>query len=153
MSDRRSDRADDASLDLGLLPELLSYQLRRAQIAGFQDFAAKVGDEGVTPGWFGLMVIVDNNEGLSQTQLARALGIDGSTMVATIDRLEGYGWIRRERSPHDRRTHALFVTDEGQEFLARMVPKMRAHEASFGAPLTAPERQELLRLLRKMTGI
>jgi DNA-binding MarR family transcriptional regulator len=39
------------------------------------------------------MVIVTNNEDLSQTRLARALGIDGSTMVAMIDRLDENGWM------------------------------------------------------------
>ena len=70
MSERR--HANDEPLDLGLLPGLLGYRLRRAQIAAFQHFAATVGKAGVTPGWFGLMVIVANNEGLSQTRLARA---------------------------------------------------------------------------------
>jgi len=82
VSERRN--ANDEPLDLGLLPGLLGYRLRRAQIAAFQHFAATVGKSGITPGWFGLMVIVANNAGLSQTRLARALGVDGSTMVAMI---------------------------------------------------------------------
>ena len=91
VSERR--HGNDEPLDLGMLPGLLGCQLRRAQIAAFQHFTATVGKAGITPGWFGLMVIVANNEGLSQTRLARALGIDGSTMVAMIDRLEENGWM------------------------------------------------------------
>ena len=151
MSERRP--GNDTALDLGPLPGLLGYQLRRAQIAAFQHFAATVGKAGVTPGWFGLMVIVANNEGLSQTRLARALGIDGSTMVAMIDRLEENGWIRRRRSEIDRRSHALFLTDAGRALIAKLTPEVEAHEAALAQELSAEERQTLLRLLAKIARV
>lgn len=151
MSERR--HANDEPLDLGMLPGLLGYQLRRAQIAAFQHFAATVGKAGVTPGWFGLMVIVANNEGLSQTRLARALGIDGSTMVAMIDRLEENGWVRRQRSEVDRRSHALYLTEAGNELLARLTPMVEAHEAELAQDLGADERKTLLALLAKTAQV
>lgn len=150
MSERR--HANDEPLDLGMLPGLLGYRLRRAQIAAFQHFAATVGKAGVTPGWFGLMVIVANNEGLSQTRLARALGIDGSTMVAMIDRLEENGWLQRRRSAVDRRTHALSLTAAGTEMLAQLTPMVEAHEAELAAGLSADDKKDLLGLLAKIAG-
>lgn len=151
MSERR--HANDEPLDLGMLPGLLGYQLRRAQIATFQNFAATVGKAGVTPGWFGLMVIVANNEGLSQTRLARALGIDGSTMVAMIDRLEENGWLQRQRSQVDRRSHALYLTEAGNELLAQLMPQVEAHEAELAADLSADDKQNLLGLLAKIAQV
>ena len=151
MSERKN--ANDEPLDLGGLPNLLGYQLRRAQIAAFQHFAATVGKAGVTPGWYGLMVIVANNEGLSQTRLARALGIDGSTMVAMIDRLEENGWIERQRSEIDRRTHALHLTAAGAELLARLTPLVEAHEAELAHELSADEKAKLLELLAKLARV
>jgi DNA-binding MarR family transcriptional regulator len=145
--------ANDDPLDLGMLPGLLGYQLRRAQIATFQHFAATVGKAGVTPGWFGLMVIVANNEGLSQTRLARALGIDGSTMVAMIDRLEENGWLQRRRSEVDRRSHALYLTEAGNELLAQLMPQVEAHEAELAAGLSADDKQNLLGLLAKIAQV
>ena len=151
MSDRTP--SNDDPLDLGLLPGLVGYQLRRAQLAVFQHFAATVGQEGVTPGWFGLMVIVANNEGLSQTRLARALGIDGSTMVAMIDRLEEKGWLRRERSSVDRRSHELRLTEAGAELLARLTAQVEAHEAELAQNLTAEEKTQLLAMLAKVARV
>jgi len=145
--------ANDEPLDLGLLPGLLGYQLRRAQIAAFQHFAATVGKAGITPGWFGLMVIVANNEGLSQTRLARALGVDGSTMVAMIDRLEENGWMQRRRSEVDRRTHALSLTEAGNELLAQLTPMVEAHEAVLGQDLSADDKKNLLGLLAKIARV
>lgn len=149
---RRRSHAKEQPLDLGPLPGLLGYQLRRAQLAAFQQFAATVGEAGVTPGWFGLMVIVANNEGLSQTRLARALGIDGSTMVALLDRLEDKGWLRRARSETDRRTHALYLTDAGAALLARLTPMVEAHEADLAAGLSETEKTQLLEMLAKIAA-
>jgi len=151
VNDRR--HANDEPLDLGLLPGLLGYQLRRAQIAAFQHFAATVGKAGITPGWFGLMVIVANNEGLSQTRLARALGIDGSTMVAMIDRLEENGWMQRQRSEADRRTHALSLTEAGSKLLAQLTPQVEAHEAVLTQDLNADDKKNLLALLAKIARV
>lgn len=150
---RERKNANDEPLDLGQLPELLGYQLRRAQIAAFQHFASTVGKQGITPGWFGLMVIVANNEGLSQTQLARTLGIDGSTMVAMIDRLEENGWLRRQRSEVDRRSHALYLTETGSQLLARLTPLVEAHEAELAQGLSSDDKKNLLELLAKIAQV
>jgi len=140
-------------MDLDLLPGLVGYQLRRAQIETFRHFALNLGDEDMRPGWFGLLIIVANNPGLSQTQLARTLGVDGSTMVAMIDRMEQSGWVARSRSKTDRRSHELHLTDPGAEMLERITPLVRDHDGAITANLTAPESRELLRLLRKVTGV
>ena len=93
------------ALDRGLLPSLLGYMLRRTQSAVFADFAAtfaKAG-EALTPGEFGLLVLVERNAGLSQMALARALGIDRSTLVPILDRLQARGLLVRllaDRRPH-----------------------------------------------------
>ena len=113
--------ARSPSLDRGLLPSLMGYALRRAQSAVFADFAAtfaKAG-EALTPGEFGLLVLVDRNEGLSQMALARALGIDRSTLVPILDRLQARDLLVRRPSPTDGRTHALALTSAGAKALAR----------------------------------
>ncbi len=76
-------RPFDNPLDRGVLPSLLGYVLRRTQSAVFADFAATFAraGEALTPGEFGLLVLVERNAGLSQMALARALGIDRSTLV------------------------------------------------------------------------
>ena len=96
---------------------------------------------------------VANNEGLSQTRLARALGIDGSTMVAMIDRLEENGWLRRRRSEVDRRSHALHLTAAGNELLDRLTPLVEAHEAELAHDLSADEKKTLLALLAKIAKV
>ena len=97
-----------------MLPSLLGYVLRRTQSAVFADFAAtfaKAG-EALTPGEFGLLVLVERNAGLSQMALARALGIDRSTLVPILDRLQARGLLVRHRLA-DRRPYACAGADAG----------------------------------------
>lgn len=136
--------------NFGELPSLLGYEIRRAQIAVFKHFAATVGQEEITPGLFGTLVLIERNQGMSQSSLARALSLDRSTMVAVIDQLERRGLVRRHKDPNDRRRHALHLTDVGCAFMARVRDRVAAHEAKMTAQLSDEEKAELFRLLRKV---
>jgi DNA-binding MarR family transcriptional regulator len=140
------------SLDRGLLPSLLGYELRRTQSAVFADFAATFASAGeaLTPGEFGLLVLVERNAGLSQSTLARALGIDRSTLVPILDRLQARRLLQRLRSPSDARTHALELTKDGAQALARYTRLVRAHEKRIAAELSADETAVLIGLLGKV---
>ena len=74
--------------ELGVLPGLIGYQLRLAQRAIFADFADTVGESGISPGLFGILVVIGENPGLSQQALANAAHLDRSTVVTVIDKLE-----------------------------------------------------------------
>ena len=139
-------------LDRGVLPTLLGYVLRRTQSAVFADFAAAFTAAGValTPGEFGLLVLVARNTGLSQMALARALGIDRSTLVPILDRLQARGLLVRRRSPTDGRTHALALTTSGDRALARFTGLVQAHEKRIASRLSTAETRSLIGLLEKV---
>jgi len=149
-NDKPSRTGGNGAISLGMLTSLLGYHLRRAQVAAFQNFAEVVGPNELTPGQFGVLVVVDANPGLSQTQLGNALGIDRSTVVAVIDRLESRGLLTREPSPYDRRSHALHLSAAGSEALQRLGERVRAHERRIARDLTAEEQASLIALLRKL---
>jgi DNA-binding MarR family transcriptional regulator len=140
------------SLDRGVLPSLLGYGLRRAQSAVFADFAGtfvKAG-EALTPGEFGLLILVERNAGLSQIALARALGIDRSTLVPILNRLQGRGLLVRHASPTDGRTHALGLTFAGEKALAKFARLVKAHEKRIASGLSSAETLKLIELLEKV---
>jgi DNA-binding MarR family transcriptional regulator len=139
-------------LDRGVLPLLLGYALRRAQSAVFADFAATFAQAGeaLTPGEFGLLVLVERNEGLSQMALARVLGIDRSTLVPILDRLQARGLVVRRASPTDGRTHALALTMAGGKALVRFGRLVRAHEKRIASGLSTAETRRLIGLLEKV---
>lgn len=62
-----------------------------------------------------LIVISRNGEGLRQGVLATRLGIEGPSLVRTVDQLADNGLIERHEDPLDRRAKILLLTEEGQK--------------------------------------
>ena len=144
--------ADDSPLDFGRIDDLLGYHLRRAQVLMFQDFADAMAETGISPGQIGVLLLVAANPGVNQTTVGNALGIDRSTLVSMLDRLEARKVVERTPSPRDRRSHALVLTAKGQEFLAALLPRLDKHEARIAGRLNAAERATLIGLLRRING-
>jgi DNA-binding MarR family transcriptional regulator len=133
----------------GRLSSQLGYSVR-AQVRVFQDFAAQMASLGLTPGQLGALLLVEANHGLSQTQLGAALGIDRSSVVPLLDRLEGQDLIRRTPHASDRRTHALALTEAGTALIRRILPLLDAHERRIAADLSSSERRLLMQLLGRV---
>ena len=138
------------ALDFDILPELLGYQLRRAQLRMFTDFANAMADVSITPGQFGVLVLIEANPGSSQSALARAIGIERSTMVAVIDTLEGRGLVERRASKVDRRSNALVLSAAGGAMMAKLRSLVEDHEDRIAGNLSPAERRQLIDLLRRL---
>ena len=136
----------------GKLAFLLGYWMRRAQVVAFQDFASTFAGHGLTPGQLGALLLIEANQGLSQTALGRALGIERSSVVPLIDRLQLRGLVRRAAHALDRRAHALELSPAGAEFLARLAPLLEAHERRIAADLNPAERRMLIALLARLAA-
>jgi DNA-binding MarR family transcriptional regulator len=134
----------------GFLPDLLGYHLRRAQSAVFQDFAVSMSGADITPGQFGVLALIEANAGLSQTRLAQILGIDRSTLVAVIDKLERQGLVERAARPNDRRSHVLKLSRGGLARFRSLERRVRQHEARIARQLSARERATLIALLQRI---
>ena len=77
------------------------------------------------------------------------MGIDRSTMVSLIDQLESAGLARRRPSATDRRAREIAITPKGRRLLQRSRRMISQLEDEVLAGLTAEERSELVRLLRR----
>jgi len=143
-------KRSDGRIAEGRLSGLLGYAVRRAQIRVFQDFAASMAEVGLTPGQLGALLLIEANRGLSQSQLGAALGIDRSSVVPLLDRLQAQGLIRRTARASDRRTHALELGDAGAALMRRILPVLEAHERRIASNLSASERRVLMALLDRL---
>ena len=139
-------------LSLGLLDGLLGYHLRRAQNAAFQGFADRLQHRQITPGQLGLLVLIANNPGVSQTDLARAVGIERSTLGEFINRFESRGLVERRTAALDRRRYAIHLSTTGQRFLSEILPEVTEHERELAKPLSEDERDTLIALLKRVSG-
>lgn len=142
-----------ATLDLGGLTHLIGYHLRLAQISVFRDFADATRGLDISPGWVGLLVLIKDNPELTQSRLAEAIGIDRSTLVNSLDRLQARGLVLRSASPSDRRANVLHLTAAGSQVLAEVLPKIATHEARLKAHVGAEDAAHLLRILARLAHL
>lgn len=134
------------------LEGLLGYHLRRAQNAVFQHFDKHLNHRIITPGQLGLLVLIACNPGVSQTALAKEIGVERSTLGEFIDRFESRQLVERRRVITDRRMYAIHLTEEGSSFLKQVLPEVEAHEQEFTKPLSALERNTLVSLLKRLAA-
>lgn len=92
----------------------LNWLLAQAHYALATELAGAFEPLGLTPR--GHSVLAAAMTGIhTQKQLADLVGLDKTTMVATLDELERAGFARRVPSEFDRRAHVVQVTPEGRK--------------------------------------
>jgi DNA-binding MarR family transcriptional regulator len=106
---------------------------------------------GLRPADFSVLIVVANNTGLKQSDVAEALGIQRANFVAIIDGLEDKGLLQRRRSDSDRRVHYIEMTDEGRSVLGEISEIWKSHEAKLIDRLGGEKaRDQLIGLLRRI---
>ncbi|WP_425953809.1 MarR family winged helix-turn-helix transcriptional regulator [Xylanimonas sp. McL0601] len=110
---------------------------------------AAVGAAGVTPGQLRLLRALSYAGGpLRAVDLAEALDVAPRSVTTKVDQAEEDGFVRRLPDPHDRRARLVELTDAGRDALAQVSIERRRGAAERLRRLPAPEREELVRLLR-----
>ncbi|HET8685721.1 MAG TPA: MarR family winged helix-turn-helix transcriptional regulator [Methanosarcina sp.] len=76
---------------------------------------------GVTAGqWKVLVMLVDQN-GLTQKEIADRLGLDGATLIPIIDKMEKDKLVVRKVDPTDRRNNMIYRTEMADVLWDKMV--------------------------------
>lgn len=135
------------------LDGLLGYLLRRAQGAMHRDFMAAVASFELTQKQAATLWLIQANAGVSQAEVAAALGMDRATMMALTDRLEDRGFVIRRRSSTDRRRQDLYLTPAGQSMLKKCKARIAKHDERFRALFTAPELDALVDALKRFQNL
>lgn len=134
------------------LESSLSHLLRRAQQFAYDQFAQKMGDGTITPRQFIVLFAVNEEEGLSQTDLVNRTGIDRSTLADMISRMIKNGLLARKRTAEDARANAVRLTAAGRRALTGTMPRALAAEKALLELLPRAAQTELLRGLSNLAA-
>ncbi|HEX4445147.1 MAG TPA: MarR family transcriptional regulator [Polyangiaceae bacterium] len=137
-------------VNLGVLTSLIGFRLRMAQLAVYEDFLSDAPGPKLPPGLSAIVILIDANPEMMQQQLCEAIRLDKSTFAIMLNRLEGQGLVRRQRSETDRRQNMLRLTKKGASLLKAMLVHVERHERRVFASLSEKERRQLGGLLRKI---
>jgi DNA-binding MarR family transcriptional regulator len=116
-------------------------------------------DHGISQGRFGVLMqllgasstcVQGEVPGVSPAELADRTGVTRATMTGLIDTLERDGYVKRAADTHDRRMMRVCLTDQGRDFLQRLLPGHFQRMAALMQPLDGEERRTLVQLLNKI---
>lgn len=96
------------------------------------------------------MMVLWEHKTIGVKELGRRLYLDSGTLTPLLKRLEGKGFVRRERSSADERAVDITITEAGEE-LKEKAMEIPAQMASC-MPLSPGEAGTLYTLLYKLLG-
>ena len=123
------------------------HLLHRAGQCAADIFAAEAGLTGLTPRQFAILIVVAEEEGLTQTELVERTGVDRSTLADIVARLIARGLIQRRRTKEDARAYAIKLTPQGAKALREAQPGAAAADMRLLAALPPAKRQDFLEIL------
>jgi DNA-binding MarR family transcriptional regulator len=135
---------------MGRLPNLVGFRLRMAQVMVFKDFEEALAGLDITPAIFGVLEILSQNKGLTQTRLAVAIGLDRSSLVPLLDKLQTRQLVARAQSTEDRRSNNLHLSPQGEQLLEEAARRIALHEQRILSSLSKSEARQLIALLQKV---
>ncbi|WP_019854256.1 MarR family winged helix-turn-helix transcriptional regulator [Actinopolyspora mortivallis] len=100
---------------------------------------------------YAVLRAVDQQPGIEQTAVGQHAAIDKATLASLLLRLEQRGLLSRTVDSGDRRRRQLHLTELGRETLRHANSVAESVNGSMLARLDEDEREQLRRLLRKLT--
>lgn len=75
---------------------------------------------GISRAQWAVLMRIDRNEGLKQSELAEMLDLQPITLTRLLDRLADNGLIERRADPNDRRANRLYLKSAAKPLLNRL---------------------------------
>ena len=131
------------------LEQQVGYVLRQASQRHAAIFASRIPEQ-LTATQFSTLVRLQEVGPCSQNQLGRMTAMDAATIKGVTDRLIQRGFIEAKVDPEDGRRRMLALTPDGLEVVARAIPAGLEITAETLEPLSAEEREQFMKLLKKL---
>ena len=132
-------RNDSLGYQVGLLGRLYDRHLQDA----LKEF-------GVAPGQFAPLVMLFEQDGLTQAELCRRINVEQPTMANTLGRMERDGLIKRKADSGDKRRTLIFLTAKATDAQSKIMGAVRNVSNRALNGLSASEQDEVFRLLSQM---
>ncbi|MHA7776734.1 MarR family winged helix-turn-helix transcriptional regulator [Roseibium sp. M-1] len=110
------------------LRTLLGYQMKRTFNVIQSDLTKTLKPFDLRMLTYTALILIVDNPGLRQSQLAEAMDIERPNLVVIVDELERRELILRDRVESDRRAYALKATLAGRRLCEKASAAVAAHE-------------------------
>jgi DNA-binding MarR family transcriptional regulator len=127
----------------------LCWLLSRTSHALTSEFTAALEGSGISPREHAVLATAMTGAH-TQTELARIVGLDKTTMVVTLDELEAQGFAERRPSSNDRRVRVIAVTKAGEKKVREAEAILERVQNDVLGVLSAQERKVFVDALGRL---
>jgi DNA-binding MarR family transcriptional regulator len=103
-----------------------------------------------TPEHWGILNLLEGEEGLSQSEIAEKTIKDKGNITRMLDVMQRNGLIQRRKHENDRRAYKIFLTNKGRNLQYALAQYVQEIDKQACLGLSVEELKELKRILKKM---
>jgi DNA-binding MarR family transcriptional regulator len=122
------------------------YALRRASSAAIAGLARRVTAFELRPTEATVLMVIDANPNITQSEIGRMLDIASANMAPLIARLADRELV--ERQPVDGRSHGLDLTSKGRTITRKVKKAIESYEEELLAKLAPGQRDAFMAALQ-----
>jgi len=97
-----------------------------------------------------LLCTVCKADGMTQTEIADLLSIQGATVTNMLQRMEEAGWVVRRRDLNDNRLVRVYITDNGRQKETEIQAQFMQMQAMLFVGMSDADRANLRRLMQQL---
>lgn len=112
----------------------------------------KLEKSGIGSGQYSILLTLYRKNGVSQEELADALKTDKGCIAKSIQKLERGAYVERFADAEDKRANKVFLTKKALDVIPEVQRAIGSWEEFVTGGLPDGEKQEAVRLLRRMAG-
>lgn len=131
--------------------ESSGYLVRDAHRAFQHHLAQRIAPFGVTRGQWYFLRVLWTEDGLSQRELSKRVGMTEPTTVVALKSMERSGLIRRVRKAHDKRSAEVWLTSKAKRLQSALLPIARAITEDAAAGITHDDFETFRTVILQMT--
>ena len=128
----------------------IGYLLSRSARYLREDLASALEPMQLSVHEYAILRIIEAGDTVAQQAVGDRYGVDRSTMVEVVDKLEGKQLLSREKNPQDRRSYNLIITPRGRKTITRARRISASLHKKFLSPLSEEESTMLYESLARL---
>lgn len=100
-----------------------------------------------------LLCALVKQDGMTQTEIAEQLAVQGATITNMLQRMEESGLVVRQRDPDDNRLVRVYVTEKGRHKEEAINRQLQNLEETLFASMSQEDRGALRQMVQKLIAI
>lgn len=134
------------------LREYISIKIHKTDLELTNFIKSKLEPFNLAPEQNLIMMLLWEQDGSTQNQLAESLNKDKTNIARMASNLESKGFIKRVSCQDDRRSIRIYLTEAGKELGKKVIPIAEEFNAIITNGITEEELIQLERILAKING-